>query len=166
MIEKLKQFNLYFFPLIWYDIISIMSQKLHYSLDFVLIIFGVIMNEKVLRTLEYHKIIDQLVQKADSEPGKKLCKELLPSTDLTEIRKNQEETRDAIAKIFRAGSTSFGSNKDLGFSIKSLEIGSTLSIVELLKIAGLLDNVNRIKTYGKRSATMRRRIRWIPILKR
>ena len=26
------------------------------------------MNEKVLRTLEYYKIIDQLVQKADSEP--------------------------------------------------------------------------------------------------
>ena len=28
------------------------------------------MNEKVLRTLEYNKIIDLLVQKADSEPGK------------------------------------------------------------------------------------------------
>ena len=108
------------------------------------------MNEKVLRTLEYYKIIDLLVQKADSEPGKKLCKELLPSTDLAEIRKNQEETRDAISKIFRSGSTSYGSNKDLGFSIRSLEIGSTLSSSELLKIAGLLDNVSRIKTYGKK----------------
>ncbi|MBR6476822.1 MAG: endonuclease MutS2, partial [Lachnospiraceae bacterium] len=108
------------------------------------------MNEKVLRTLEYYKIIDLLVQKADSEPGKKLCKELLPSTDLAEIRKNQEETRDAISKIFKSGSTSFGSNKDLGFSIRSLEIGSTLSASELLKIARLLDNVSRIKTYGKK----------------
>ncbi|MBP5282539.1 MAG: endonuclease MutS2 [Lachnospiraceae bacterium] len=108
------------------------------------------MNEKVLRTLEYYKIIDLLVQKADSEPGKKVCKELLPSDDITEIRKNQEETRDAISKIFKSGSTSFGSNKDLGFSIRSLEIGSTLSASELLKIAGLLDNVNRIKTYGKK----------------
>ena len=108
------------------------------------------MNEKVLRTLEYNKIIDLLVQKADSEPGKKLCKELLPSTDIQEIRKNQEETRDAISRIFKMGSTSFGSNKDLGFSIRSLEIGSTLSSSELLKIAGLLDNVNRIKTYGKK----------------
>ena len=107
------------------------------------------MNEKVLRTLEYTKIIDLLSQKADSEPGRKLCRELLPSTDIQEIRINQGETRDAIAKIFKSGSTSFGSNKDLGFSIKSLEIGSTLSIAELLKIAGLLDNVNRIKTYGK-----------------
>ncbi len=108
------------------------------------------MNEKVLKTLEYNKIIDLLVQKADSEPGKKLCKELLPSTDIQEIRKNQEETRDAISRIFKMGSTSFGSNKNLGFSIRSLEIGSTLSSSELLKIAGLLDNVNRIKTYGKK----------------
>lgn len=108
------------------------------------------MNEKVLRTLEYYKIIDLLVQKADSEPGKKLCKELLPSTDIAWIRKEQGETRDAISRIFKLGSTSFGSNKDLGFSIRSLEIGSTLSSSELLKIAGLLDNVNRIKTYGKK----------------
>lgn len=108
------------------------------------------MNEKVLRTLEYNKIIDLLVQKADSEPGKKLCKELLPSTDIQEIRKAQEETRDGVSRILKKGSTSFGSNKDLGFSIRSLEIGSTLSCTELLKIAGLLDNVNRIKTYGKK----------------
>ena len=108
------------------------------------------MNEKVLKTLEYNKIIDLLSQKADSEPGRKLCRELLPSTDIDEIRANQAETRDAISRIFRSGSTSFGSNKDLGFSIKSLEIGSTLSSSELLKIAGLLDNVNRIKTYGKK----------------
>ena len=31
------------------------------------------MNTKVLTTLEYTKIIDLLTEKADSEPGKKLC---------------------------------------------------------------------------------------------
>lgn len=108
------------------------------------------MNEKVLKTLEYNKIIALLVDKADSEPGRKLCRELLPSTDIQEIRENQAQTRDAISRIFKSGSTSFGNNRDLGFSIKSLEIGSTLSSSELLKIAGLLDNVNRIKTYGKK----------------
>ena len=108
------------------------------------------MNQKVLKTLEYDKIIELLSQKADSEPGKKLCRELVPSTDLSEIRKNQAETRDALNRLFQSGSTSFGSNKDLGFSIKSLEIGSILSITELLKIAAMLDNVNRIRTYGKR----------------
>lgn len=108
------------------------------------------MNQKVLTKLEYHKIIDMLTDKADSQPGKKLCRELLPSTNLEEIRKNQTQTADALSRLFKVGSTSFGSNSDLGFSIKSLEIGSTLSIVELIRIAAMLDNVSRIKTYGKK----------------
>ena len=108
------------------------------------------MNTKVLITLEYTKIIDLLTEKADSEPGKKLCRELVPSTDLSAIRTAQRETKDALARLFRIGSTSFGSNRDLGFSIRSLEIGSSLSMSELLKLASFLDNVNRIKTYGKK----------------
>ena len=108
------------------------------------------MNQKVLTKLEYHKIIDMLTDKADSQPGKKLCRELLPSTNPEEIRKNQTQTSDALSRLFKVGSTSFGSNSDLGFSIKSLEIGSTLSIAELIKIAAMLDNVSRIKTYGKK----------------
>ena len=108
------------------------------------------MNTKVLTTLEYNKIIDLLTEKADSEPGKKLCRELVPSTDLSAIRTAQRETKDALARLFRIGSTSFGSNRDLGFSIHSLEIGSSLSMSELLKLASFLDNVSRIKTYGKK----------------
>ncbi len=108
------------------------------------------MNKKVIKTLEFDKILFLLEEKADSEPGKALCRELLPSTDLEEIRLNQRETKDALTRLFKIGNTSFGNNKDLGFSIRSLEIGSSLSAGELLKIAALLDNVNRIKTYGRK----------------
>ena len=55
------------------------------------------MNTKVLTTLEYTKIIDLLTEKADSEPGKKLCRDLVPSTDLATIRTAQRETKDALA---------------------------------------------------------------------
>lgn len=108
------------------------------------------MNQKVLKTLEYNKVIELLEAKANSQPGKQLCRELSPSTDLEEIRKNQSHTADAVSRLFKSGSTSFGSNRDLGYAIKSLEIGSALSIPELLKIAAMLDNVSRIKAYGKR----------------
>ena len=80
------------------------------------------MNEKVLRILEYTKIISQLKEKATSEPGKKLAESLLPMTDLDEIRKAQNQTADALGRLFAKGSTSFGSNKDLGMSLKSLEV--------------------------------------------
>ena len=108
------------------------------------------MNEKVLKTLEYNKIIEMLAGKANSAPGKKLCRELVPSTDLDEIRRNQRQTADALRRLFQFGSTSFGSNKDIGFTIRSLEVGSTLSILELLNIASMLDNVTCIKAYGRR----------------
>ena len=107
------------------------------------------MNEKVFRVLEYNKIIDMLTDRATSDLGRKVCKELVPSCYLEEINRAQEETQDALSRLFKKGSTSFGGNKDLGFSIKSLEIGSSLSIAELLKIASLLENTARIKAYGR-----------------
>ena len=108
------------------------------------------MNSKVLRVLEYHKIIDRLTEKATSAPGKKLTAALLPMTDPEEIETAQIQTADALSRLFGKGSTSFGGNKDLGMSIKSLEVGSVLSASELLAIASFLENVNRIKTYGRK----------------
>lgn len=108
------------------------------------------MNEKGLKILEYDKILHMLEEKADSAPGKKLCSELQPMTDLEEINTAQTETQDALSRLFKLGSTSFGSNQEIGFALKSLEIGSTLSMPELLRIARLLDNVNRIKAYGRK----------------
>lgn len=108
------------------------------------------MNEKVLQTLEYNKIIDRLVEKANSDPGRKLCQDLKPYHDISVINEAQTQTGDALSRLFKKGSTSFGGNKDLGYTLKSLSIGSALSITELLKIAGLLENVGRVKSYGKR----------------
>ena len=108
------------------------------------------MNSKVLRVLEYNKIIERLTEKATSEQGRKLTAALEPMTDLEVIKKAQTETADALGYLFRKGSTSFGGNKDLGMCIRSLEIGSTLSIAELLRIAAFLENVNRIKSYGRK----------------
>ncbi|MCR4588526.1 MAG: endonuclease MutS2 [Lachnospiraceae bacterium] len=61
----------------------------------------------------------------------------------------QQETEDAVSRVFRKGSTSFGSNKDLGGPIKSLAIGSALPAGVLLQIASLLENVARVKSYGR-----------------
>ena len=109
------------------------------------------MNAKVLHTLEYDKIIQLLIDKATSNPGRELCRRLIPSADLSAIENAQQETGDALSMLLTKGSTSFGGNKDLQFAIKSLEIGSALSIPELLGIAGLLQNTARIKSYGRKA---------------
>lgn len=107
------------------------------------------MNEKVLRVLEYDKIIRMLENKATSAPGRELCRTLTPMTDLEAIEQAQTETADALTRIFQKGSLNFGSNKPLGMCLRSLEIGSTLSTEELLRIAGLLENTARVKNYGR-----------------
>lgn len=107
------------------------------------------MNDKSLRVLEFHKIIELLGEHATSEPGRKMCLALRPSVVRSTIELSQQETEDGASRILRRGSISFGSNKDLGFSLKSLEVGGTLSASELLKIAGLLENAARVKHYGR-----------------
>ncbi len=109
-----------------------------------------IMNQKALKTLEYDKIINLLTEHADSDPGKELCRQLLPSVQMQEIQKSQQETADAVARLFRKGSTSFGGNRDLRFATKSLEVGSSLSAPELLRLAAQLNNAARIKSYGEK----------------
>lgn len=107
------------------------------------------MNNKALQILEYNKIIDRLTDKATSEPGRKLCRDLLPMTALEEIEHAQRETSGALSRLFKKGSTSFGGNKDLSWCIKSLEVGSALSSAELLQIAAMLENTGRVKAYGR-----------------
>ncbi len=108
------------------------------------------MNEKVLSTLEFNSIISMLEAKADSAPGKELCRNLKPMTKLSDIEDAQKNTFDALQRLFKKGSTSFGSNRDLRFAIKSLEIGSTLTASELLSFANFLQNVARVKAWGVR----------------
>ena len=107
------------------------------------------MNKKTFRILEFDKIIEQLAALADSEPGKRLCLRLTPKSDPDKIRLMQKQTSDALARLLRGGSTSFGSNKDIGFITKHLSIGGSLNSEELLLLAGLLENAARVKQYDR-----------------
>ncbi len=107
------------------------------------------MNQKALKTLEYHKIIAQLAEYASSDSGKALCRNLVPSTDYHEIVRSQSETTDAATRVRQKGSISFGGVKDIRPSIKRLDVGSSLGIVEILSISSLLTASARAKAYGR-----------------
>lgn len=107
------------------------------------------MNEKVLKTLEYNKIIELLKEEAGSNLGRNLCANLQPSSDLQEITKNQQQTGDALKRIWQKGSVSFSGIHDIGESLKRLEIGSTLGAGELLRICSLLKVALRVKAFSR-----------------
>ena len=110
------------------------------------------MNTKVLKTLEYHKIIDRLTELAGSVLGKELCKNLLPSSDIEEIRMLQAETSLALAMLYQKGHVSFSGITDIRGSLKRLEVGSILGPSELLAICHLLEVCSRSHRLQMRSA--------------
>ena len=67
--------------------ISLQADPSSYMLFIEEYVWSNLMNEKVLKTLEYNKIIDQLTEKASCEPGRKRCRELLPMENLSDIEK-------------------------------------------------------------------------------
>ncbi len=106
------------------------------------------MNEKALRTLEYNKIIDKLCALAGTSYGRELCAHLLPQENLKEIKRLQTETTDALSRLLRKGSVSFGGIHDIRPSVMRLKVGSSLGAGELLHISSDLDATLRIKAYG------------------
>lgn len=107
------------------------------------------MNQKALKTLEYTKIITQLESHAASPLGKSLCRNLVPSSDLEEVRTWQAQTTDAADRVRLKGTVSFSGLRDIGSSLKRLEIGSSLSISEMLSISSVLTVTARAKAYGR-----------------
>ena len=107
------------------------------------------MNEKALRILEYQKIIQLLTDKASSVPGKELCRALMPMTVLADIEEAQQQTADAFSRLIKGGRIGFSGNKDISFSMKSLDIGSSLSAPELLKIAASLACATKAKAFSR-----------------
>lgn len=105
------------------------------------------MNKKSLRILEFNKVIDLLVNYASSDGGRAMCAKLSPMDDLCSIEKALTQTDDALSRIFARGSISFSGIRDITMSVKRLEVGSTLSISELLAIGSTLDVVSRVKSY-------------------
>lgn len=105
------------------------------------------MNERALKVLEYQKIVDRLVECADSQPGKEKCRQLQPSADLAQIERMQSETADALKRILLKGSLSFSGLRDMRMDIRRLEIGSSMSAGDLLKVAKLLQTAARVKAY-------------------
>lgn len=107
------------------------------------------MNEKVLHTLEYNKILDQLTEYAFSADAKSRCQKLRPITDRAQIEQLQQQTSDALSRLFKYGALSFSGVTDIRDSLKRLEIGGALSAIELLRVCSLLESAKRAKAFAR-----------------
>lgn len=109
------------------------------------------MNNKVLQILEFNKIIEKLTAYASCELGVRLCSKLRPDIDFHTIVQNQEETAAAVNRLRLFGNLTFPSVSDIGESLKSLAVDSSLSLNELYKIKILLEVVEKAYSYKEKA---------------
>lgn len=108
------------------------------------------MNQKVLRTLEYNKIVERLAEYAFGADTRERCLSLLPSTSLSEITNAQQQTKDAMNRSLKKGRLDCSGIKPLSSAIRRVEISGTMNIEELLGLCKLLETARRVKAYGRK----------------
>ncbi|MCR5098095.1 MAG: endonuclease MutS2 [Lachnospiraceae bacterium] len=106
------------------------------------------MNKKVLKTLEYDKIVKRLSALATSDMGRNFCEKISPQKRLSDVTRFLTQTDDALSRVIKYGSLSFSGARDITEYARRLEIGGTLGMAELLHVAGLLNVADRAKKYG------------------
>ncbi|MEI5905564.1 endonuclease MutS2 [Bacillus spongiae] len=96
------------------------------------------MNKKVLRTLEFDKVKEQLLAFASSSLGKEKVENLLPSSSLEEVQKWQAETDEAATVLRLKGHIPLGGIFNIRPHVKRAEIGGVLSPQELVETASTI----------------------------
>lgn len=105
------------------------------------------MNERTFRVLEYGKITEMLSTRAQSSMGKKLCRELKPSSNLLEVKERLDETKEAMEVVLKWGSLPLDGIKDISDSIRKSKVGFTLNPGELLGVSDILRCSRRLKAF-------------------
>ena len=107
------------------------------------------MNAKTFKALEYNKIVELLVEKAESELGKDKVRKIEPLVNVEEIEQLQRETEEAFSLIMKRGNPPLFGIYSIAIEIKRLDIGGALSPGSLLKISDSLRVSRGLKNYIK-----------------
>lgn len=105
------------------------------------------MNERVLRVLEYNKIIDQLVELAATSLGKQLAEQAKPKTDFQLVQTMQQETDEAAQIIRLNQQIPLGGIFDIRASVKRATIGGVLDASSCLEIASTIAGSRNVKRF-------------------
>ena len=104
-------------------------------------------NQKTLKTLEFDKITDMLVECAATDGAKARARSLMPSEDYETVLLRQTKTDDAKRLINAKGYPSFSAPESVVPSAERAYKGAVLSPRELLDIASLLHSSRAMLDY-------------------
>lgn len=96
------------------------------------------MNIKILKTLEFNKILTKLEEFASSVLGVEKIKNLKPSTELNEVVEMQNETDEAAHVLRLKGHAPLSGIHNINPHVKRAEIGGVLNAIELMQTASTI----------------------------
>ena len=105
------------------------------------------MDSAALRTLEYTKVIDRLVNLVATQRGRELAEALQPSSEYQTVESNLALTEDAVRVLRHAASIPFGGIRDLRQVLGRARVGGGLSGEELLAVGSTLRAVRLLKGF-------------------
>ncbi|GAQ18951.1 mutS2 protein [Oceanobacillus picturae] len=112
------------------------------------------MNERILRVMEFDKIIDQLKDHAATSLGKRLAVQTKPSVVMEEVIQRQKETDEASQIVRLNAELPLGGISDIRASIKRSVIGGSLGTDECLDVANTIYGGRQVKDFvGKLEET-------------
>ncbi|OAJ76327.1 recombination and DNA strand exchange inhibitor protein [Brevibacillus sp. SKDU10] len=105
------------------------------------------MERRILRTLEFNKIIAMLMEKTTSELGRELAESLEPFNHIDVVRHAQRQTEEASTVLRVKGSVPLGGIRNIRGPIQRARLNSILAPLELLDIATTLHAGRRLKQF-------------------
>ncbi|CAH1853833.1 endonuclease MutS2 [Convivina intestini] len=105
------------------------------------------MNTKVLKTLEYEKIKQQLFDFLTTASGKSEAEQLMPSSQIDQINVWQQETAEAVMIDRLKGGIPIAQLADIDQELKRLNIGASLTAVEISAISKVLTNTAGVANF-------------------
>lgn len=105
------------------------------------------MEQRVLKTLEYDKVVAMLVEKASSALGKEKASQLAPTDGLEQVRFAQQATWEGANALRLKGSVPLGGIRDIRGAIQRARLGAMLAPQELLDVASTVFAGRRLKNF-------------------
>lgn len=105
------------------------------------------LNDKILQTLEYRKILNTLTQYTQTSMGSARAETLMPETDLEAVKDLLAATDQAYTVDRLKGNPSFRGITDINDALKRARIGGTLNPHELLAASNTIHGSRRIKRF-------------------
>jgi len=103
--------------------------------------------DRGIKTLEFPKIVKQLITKVATDMGRELAEELIPTYELEDAVYRQKETFEGLNVIRLKGGLPFQGIFDIRLFLKRAQIGSVLNAEQLQQISSTLFGARKIKKF-------------------